>query len=75
MGATPAGLIDVLDGYVHAARPGIVRPMSVCGAGPLIVELSGSYDVTDPLACPRCTERLSPSVETDPAVDDAQRSA
>jgi hypothetical protein len=72
---TAAGLIDVLDGYIHAARPGVLRPMSVCGAGPLVVELTGSYDATDPLACPRCSERLSPPVEVAEPDDAAQRTA
>jgi len=47
------GLVE-RDQETHAVTLTLEGPMSRCGAGPILRQLPGRFDDSDPLACPHC---------------------
>ena len=53
------GVIEELDGYLHAAEKRRTGAVAVCGAGHISEQWPGDFDTDDPRSCPTCAVMLS----------------
>jgi len=56
-----AGLIESIDGFIHAVRNKINGPHALCGAGRIARRWPGRFDPADARACPECTKQAENS--------------
>lgn len=55
----PVGVIEEIDGYLHAAQQRRTGAIAVCGAGHISEQWPGDFDTDDPRSCPTCAVIVS----------------